>query len=302
MKRSLLTLLILLSSSTLDAMDPGCIGRAGNEKEKLSFTAATQAKKQNLCAICHEPITAGTPTRTLRSKHPFHAACINPWFALRHNTCPTCRAIQPDRPLPSPALPAIAHLDLHTAAAEGDIAIVQALIAAGTNVNAQRIHNDVTPLLLAALGGHTTTAQLLIDAGADINAQTLDNETPLHMAVIAGHTTTVLALINAEADVNTRHTNNNTPLHNAADGENSGIVQALVEILIDAGADVNAQGAYNRTPLHLAAGKGRTATALKLIDAGADINAQDTHNSTPLDKAAFFWPQNNGTSTHRCRR
>ena len=47
--------------------------------------------------------------------------------------------------------------------------------------------NRVTPLMLAAMSGHTETVQVLLDAGADGNAKDNGGGTALMYAAAEGH-------------------------------------------------------------------------------------------------------------------
>src|ERR1043165_8972728 len=58
---------------------------------------------------------------------------------------------------------------LHAAAAKGDAAEIERLIAGGQNVNAQDAHSR-TPLHVAAHFGHQAAAQALLKGGANPNA------------------------------------------------------------------------------------------------------------------------------------
>src|SRR6266850_2310958 len=58
---------------------------------------------------------------------------------------------------------------LHAAAAKGDAAAIERLIAAGQNPNAQDPHSR-TPLHVAAHFGHQAAAQALVRGGANPNA------------------------------------------------------------------------------------------------------------------------------------
>src|SRR3569833_3932034 len=75
-----------------------------------------------------------------------------------------------------PAVPLAAFGDtmsdtsLHAAAANDDVARIEALLAAGTPIDA-RDKSGATALLVATHADHLAAAQALIAAGADVNAK-----------------------------------------------------------------------------------------------------------------------------------
>ena len=71
-----------------------------------------------------------------------------------------------------------------------------------------------TPLHEAAVRGETAVGRLLIDRGADVNATAGDNITPLHLAACGGHREMVDLLLAASADRNVRDLS-----HDATPGE-----------------------------------------------------------------------------------
>ena len=81
-----------------------------------------------------------------------------------------CRpaAPRPRRSRPSPSELRI-YAGLHAAAAKGDAAEIERLIAAGREVDAQDAHSR-TPLHVAAHFGHQAAAQALLRRGANPNA------------------------------------------------------------------------------------------------------------------------------------
>ena len=54
--------------------------------------------------------------------------------------------------------------------------------------------------------GETAVGRLLIHRGAEVNAVVGDNVTPLHLAAVGGHRETVELLVAASADPNARDT------------------------------------------------------------------------------------------------
>ncbi len=201
----------------------------------------------------------------------------------------------------------IDHTPLHRAAGEGDVAVVEALLAAGADVDAWTRHPDghgrlknYTPLHEAA-GGNEDPAvvAVLLDAGADVNARGTSDRTPLHRAAAGNENPAVIALLlRSGADVNARARGGRTPLHEAgARNGNPDVIAALVE----SGADVHSWGddadairwgysglvgpgnANIWTPLHEAAAQnGNPAVVTALIEAGADVNTIGEAGITPL--------------------
>ncbi len=88
-------------------------------------------------------------------------------------------------------LPELTHRPpkLARAARQGDVARLEKLLAAGTDVNARGwLHYErlrvsgATALHLAAIHGQLGSAEVLLAATADVNAQTETGLTPLYMA------------------------------------------------------------------------------------------------------------------------
>jgi len=89
------------------------------------------------------------------------------------------------------------------AAATGDTAAVQALLAEGADIDEKNRNGD-TALMRAAANGHLETVQLLLDEGAGMDAQRGDGMTPLILAAFFGHSDVVLALIKKGAGLSAR--------------------------------------------------------------------------------------------------
>ena len=70
---------------------------------------------------------------------------------------------------------------LHCAVWKGHLPMVEALVNAGADVNAQNEndHWGTTPLHAAAHANQAAIAQLLIDRGANVNAKDREGRTPL---------------------------------------------------------------------------------------------------------------------------
>lgn len=180
---------------------------------------------------------------------------------------------------------------LISAAWDGEIEIVKALLAANADVNAGDSDINAGPLYRAAENGFTEIVRLLLAAGANVNArETQSNSTPLYMAVQNGHVETVKLLLSAKADPNLAIKDGWTPLHKAAyDGP-----AEIVTLLINSKANVNYRDYENdETPLCLAVTESRIEIVQILLKAGANANVTCFDSVgivgyTPLEDANMF--------------
>ena len=100
---------------------------------------------------------------------------------------------------------------LAVAAGHGLIAIVESLLAVGTDPGAAAAHSLVTPLIRAAEGGHPAIVRLLLTRGADPNAQDAEGRTALAAAAAHGDPALVRLLIDAGADPRRAAADGRTP-------------------------------------------------------------------------------------------
>lgn len=171
---------------------------------------------------------------------------------------------------------------LHTAAYEGDAALVERLLEAKASLElADR--NGQTPLNLAARQGHADVVLLLLKAGA--NPDHADNEgwTPLRSSAWAGHGQVVEALLENGAQVDLADGEQRTALRAASWGGHEEVVAQLLE----KGADVNRADREGRTALIAAAYMGHAEIVERLLDAGAEANHADGDGRTALSVAAL---------------
>ncbi len=208
------------------------------------------------------------------------------------------------------------------ASKNGDLSKVRQLFTEGAQANVKN-RMGVTPLLAAAMGGHTAIVQVLVEHDVRVNNVpaglrewalsaariALDEEeitqaaargdTALIIAVRQGHTDTVRYLLDHGADVNRANRQNESALFVAAELGRADIMHAL----LSKGADPNATEKENRTSsftvalstigrntvLIKAAQHGQAEVTQILLDAGAQPNI-----SGFLGKTALFWAAERG--------
>jgi len=135
-----------------------------------------------------------------------------------------------------------AALQLHEAAAAGNLARVQELLANDERGNANTFSPDGFPVVaLAAVFGHLEVARHLASRGADINAVSTNGTgyTALTGAVASGHTAIVEWLLEHGANPNYRYAAGYSPLLTAAANGHLEIVKLLLAHGADAGAITN---------------------------------------------------------------
>ena len=134
----------------------------------------------------------------------------------------------------------------------------------------------------AAATGDLETVKKYLDSGADVNAPGLIGSTPLHFAARAGHLEVARLLLDSGAEINIRSDPGVTPLHAAAHGNHD----AMAELLIRRGADKDPRDKnHGYTPLHRAAVYGHVEVSLALLKQGADPGVQDSSGDQPVDIA-----------------
>ena len=175
---------------------------------------------------------------------------------------------------------------LHAAAAKGDAAEIERLIAAGQSPNAQDAHSR-TPLHVAAHFGHQPAAAALLKGGANPNA--LDAQ--------KYDIVTIAAVNNDVAMLKLALAGGTNPKAITSPYDGTALIAAahlghaeVVGVLIAAGAPLDHVNNLGWTALMESivlgnGGKAHTDTLEALVKAGANLNIADRQGETPLAHA-----------------
>ena len=135
-------------------------------------------------------------------------------------------------------------------------------------------------LFLALRDSAIKAAQALVDwPKTQVESRTPNDESPLMMAALKGHTALAKRLIERDADVNKTGW---TPLHYAATGGHV----AIIDLLLENHAYIDAESPNGTTPLMMAAHYGSAAAVKLLLESGADPTLKNQLGLTALDFAA----------------
>ena len=159
-----------------------------------------------------------------------------------------------------------ATLELHEAAAAGNLARVKETVGANAELAKSYSPDGFPVLALAAAFGHEEVAQYLRGQGADINAIATNGTayTALTGAVASGHASIAEWLAENGADVNYRYAKGHSPLLEAAA---NGRLD-MVKILVAHGADPHARTDDGRNALAFAQERGHGEVAKYLQGLG----------------------------------
>lgn len=169
------------------------------------------------------------------------------------------------------------------AAANGDLEVVDALLAKGAAVDA-RDQWGANPLQQAASSGHVEVLRLLLRRGADLHTPYHDGRSVLNFAIRGGQLAGVKALLDAGADLQSKQSVF-TPLAFACFEGTTPMVKLLVQRGADVEQTIDYQGLQGATPLMLAAQAGKVKMIEALLAGGADPNRRDRRGRTAADYA-----------------
>jgi ankyrin repeat protein len=167
---------------------------------------------------------------------------------------------------------------LVAAAENGHVAIIEALLAAGADVNLTNGEVGGTALMCAAARGHESVAALLLkQAGIRRNDTRYPGDTAFDLAAVHGHAAIAEMLFDAQSLAPGRR---NELMASAC----SRGVLAIVELLHRlCGIDPASMDAERY--LHIAASKGQANVVAYLLGAGMNPGKKDGHGMTPLQHA-----------------
>jgi ankyrin repeat protein len=177
---------------------------------------------------------------------------------------------------------------IHAAAADGDLARVQAILSQNPELVEIPDERGFTPLHLAVRGGHGNVVDALLSRGADINARhpqyglaavdfAFEREVRGGIGTErSADLTRYLVSHGAEFDPSATMRGFTRLLRTTLSGNS-----ALAELLIELGADVDAER-EGSTALTFAARTGKPVIARLLLANGAAVDPRDADGKTPL--------------------
>ncbi|CAK1550004.1 unnamed protein product [Leptosia nina] len=178
-----------------------------------------------------------------------------------------------------------ANEELVKAAANGDAArcadILNGSDAAQADVNG--VSAGHTALQAAAQNGHVEVIQKLVEAGAETDAEDRDGDRAAHHAAFGDEPAALRALATAGADLNARNRRRQTPLHIAVNKGHLGVVRTLLQLSVHP----SLQDSDGDTPLHDAISKKRDDILTLLLDHGADMTLTNNNGFNALHHAAL---------------
>ena len=168
-------------------------------------------------------------------------------------------------------------MELLKAVQAGNLEEVNRLLDQGADPN-EAGGEGVTPLILAAVGGHAGIAAVLLDRGAEIDRPDEESYTALLHAIGLRNDQVTDLLLDRKADPSV---GNWLAFYRAVESGRIPLVQRLLNL----GADPNLQEDDELTPLLVAVGRGDLPMVKVLLAAGADPQKTAEQGLTVLDLA-----------------
>jgi len=165
------------------------------------------------------------------------------------------------------------------AALQGDVRVVrQILHDLGDPNHTSSDGHIMSPLCVAACGGHVQVMRLLLDAGADLGGTGVRAATPVFIASMMGNVEVLRFLCELRAEVEQQADLGMTPLHAATAQGHLHVLQCLLRV----GADLDRPRDDGGTALLLAVHNAHVEVARFLCGSRADVNRSDDSGVTPL--------------------
>lgn len=173
---------------------------------------------------------------------------------------------------------------LHTAASQGNLELVQGLIADGESVD-QLDFDGFTALYRAAANGYPKVVQYLLESGADpdgLTSSDASNSATTDSESSTAEQSDEEQFDDGDEDEGTETGQRGIPLLQAVHHQDRTVSAEVVRLLLSAGANVNFRGEDLATPLIVAASREWPEMVEVLLAAGADPNLADEDETTPL--------------------
>ena len=216
-------------------------------------------------------------------------ALLNKFTSILRNTLCALALLAPTMAtaqVPPTSSEVARYTGLHAAAHKGDIAEIERLIAAKTDLNARDPYGR-TPLHVATHAGKIDAIRILAKAGANLGLLEKDRYDAVTIAAVANNEDALRALLAAGASAKlTTSRYDGTALIAAAHLGHTGVVKQLIA----AGAPLDHVNNLHWTALieSIVLGDGgtrHTETLRALVSAGANLQLADRNGNTPLKLA-----------------
>lgn len=166
------------------------------------------------------------------------------------------------------------------AASRGHVSIVRHLLQRGANPYLPNWYGDA--LHCAAEAGHSATIRELVHYGMDPNGSGYHHRIPIHCTVDRDNAAAFETLVSLGADLDAFDKNGLSIIHLAALYNAVKIIDMIVQRHL---VDLETKTEDGFTAMHFAVVGNNTTILQRLVEAGADINARNDMDKTPLDYA-----------------